>query len=102
MSRACEVLNVSGQVRNLQNTVKIACDFVSVHNLADMAALVTDQRKHRLSGGESEDVLQLHTILWYAWQSASTFKQRDLGTRTGARKPHGESYDEHSPTYRKI
>ena len=102
MSRACEVLNVSGQVRNLQNTVKIACDFVSVHNLPHMAALVTAQRKHRLSGGESEDVLQLHTILWYAWQSASTFKQRDLGTRTGARKPHGESYDEHSPTYRKI
>ena len=67
--------NPGTQVRNVQSTVKIACDFVSVHNLKQMAALRPEQREQRLAGGEAEDVLQLFTLLWYAWLSVYTFKE---------------------------
>ena len=72
------------QVRNLQNTIKVACDFVSACNLQDMAVLLPDQRKHRLVGDGPDDVLQLFTLSWYAWLSVSTFQvsatSRPLGS----------------------
>ena len=74
-------LMTNEQVRNVQNTLKVACDFVSVHNLKHMAALRPAQRKHRLHAGGAEDVLQLHTLLWYAWLSASTFKVPTTSSR---------------------
>ena len=61
------------QVRNLQNTIKVACDFVSAYNLWHMDRLLPDQRKHRLVGDGPDDVLQLYTLSWYAWLSVSTF-----------------------------
>ena len=54
--------------------MKVACDFVSVHNLQHMAVLIAPQRQHRLQGGGGEDVLQLYTLMWYAWLSVSTLK----------------------------
>ena len=54
--------------------MKLACDFVSAYNLQEMAALRPMQRVHRLQNGGAEDVLQLPTLLWYAWLSISTFK----------------------------
>ena len=53
--------------------MKIACDFVSPHNLRATAALLPQQRRHRLqSDGHGEDVLQFHALLWFAWLSVST------------------------------
>ncbi|KAH9907650.1 uncharacterized protein BXZ73DRAFT_60386 [Epithele typhae] len=58
----------------LINAVKIACDFVSLHNLDVTAGMVPQQRAHRLnSGGHGEDLLQLDTLVWHAWRSLSTF-----------------------------
>ncbi|RPD78042.1 hypothetical protein L226DRAFT_458614 [Lentinus tigrinus ALCF2SS1-7] len=57
------------QVRNLQSAIKVACDFVSIQNLDRTLALLGEQRVHRLFHQGPEDVLQLHTLLWYAWLS---------------------------------
>ena len=71
-------------MRNVQNTIKLACDFVSGYNLQDMADLRPMQRMHRLRSDGADDVLQLFTLLWYAWLSTSTFKvsasSRPLGS----------------------
>ena len=67
--------NLVNEVCNVQSAVKIACDFVSVHNIEHMHDLIPRQREQRLAGGEAEDVLQLSTVLWYAWISVCTFKE---------------------------
>lgn len=68
------------QVHNVQSAMKIACDFVSPHNLQTTAELLPQQRQHRLKNeGHGADVLQLHTLLWYAWRSVS---MRLYGTDT--------------------
>ena len=107
------VLTHRDQVRNTQSTVKIACDFVSVHNLVHMAALRPDQREQRLAGGEAEDVLQLFTLLWYAWLSVTTFKEPTFPHVDKAGEPefqppsnlhtlinHCVSHGRHEPTAR--
>ena len=74
-------------MRNLQNTIKVACDFVSVGNLEHMAALLPEQRKYRIAVKHGEDVLQLFTLIWYAWISVSTYKP---GRNVLARSRGGE------------
>ena len=59
------------QVLNVQNTIKVACDFVSVQNLERVKQMIPSQRLHRIRHDGPEDVLQLGTLLWYAWLPVS-------------------------------
>ncbi|KAH9911478.1 uncharacterized protein BXZ73DRAFT_56941, partial [Epithele typhae] len=69
------------QVLNVQNAIKIACDFVSVQNLSVTASLRSKQREHRIkSGGHGEDVLQLNTLMWHVWQSLAAYPPPLLST----------------------
>ena len=54
-----------------------------------MAALLPEQRKYRLAIKGGEDVLQLYTLIWYAWNSVSTYT---LG-RNGKARSRGGSFD---------
>lgn len=47
--------------------MKIACDFVSIENLDATIKVSKELRKHRLSLGKGEEVLQPCLTLWYAW-----------------------------------
>ncbi|KAI1783267.1 hypothetical protein LXA43DRAFT_903881 [Ganoderma leucocontextum] len=58
------------QVRNVENAIKVACDFVSAGNLSTTESLVSELRARRLLE-RGDDVLQLYTLLWYAWCSVS-------------------------------
>ena len=56
----------------MQNAIKIAYDFVSVPNLEATVDLLPQQREHRLQAdGHGDDVLQLRSLIWYAWKSVS-------------------------------
>ncbi|KAI0057527.1 hypothetical protein BV25DRAFT_1778221, partial [Artomyces pyxidatus] len=57
------------QVSNQTDSIKIACDFLSVENLAASCHLANELRRQRLVRGFGEDVLQVPTCLWYAWSS---------------------------------
>jgi len=55
------------QVSNAVDAIKIACDFISIENLAATYRLVGEFREHRLSQRTGDDVLQLFVTLWFAW-----------------------------------
>ncbi|KAH7917085.1 hypothetical protein BV22DRAFT_988083, partial [Leucogyrophana mollusca] len=56
------------QVSNATDAIKIACDFVSIKNLAASEHLVNELRSQRLcQDWVGDDVLQYYTTLWYAW-----------------------------------
>ncbi|KAH9911733.1 uncharacterized protein BXZ73DRAFT_56799, partial [Epithele typhae] len=63
------------QVRNTQNAIKAACDFISLQNLHITAKLLTSQRDHRLRGGghSGEDILQLNALLFRIWSNMAPF-----------------------------
>lgn len=54
------------QVCNVRNAVKVACDFLSIENLARTHHIASELRLQRLVS-QGDDILQLHTALWYAW-----------------------------------
>ncbi|KAI1785486.1 hypothetical protein LXA43DRAFT_899759 [Ganoderma leucocontextum] len=58
------------QVRNVCNATKVACDFISIENLARTHRVASELRLQRLVS-RGDDVLQLHTVLWYAWCAAT-------------------------------
>ena len=66
------------QVRNVQNTVKVACDFLSIENLAKTLHVASELRLQRLVS-EGDDVLQLHTVLWYAWCAMASASAKGKG-----------------------
>ncbi|KAL6303835.1 hypothetical protein BKA93DRAFT_720606, partial [Sparassis latifolia] len=57
------------QVSNQTDAIKIACDFISIANLAHTQNVVDELREQRLLSGWGDDVLQFYTTLWYAWTS---------------------------------
>ncbi|KAH9911025.1 uncharacterized protein BXZ73DRAFT_57401, partial [Epithele typhae] len=74
------------QVLNVQNAIKIACDFVSIQNLGVTVSLMAEQRAHRIqSGGHGQDVLQLSTLMWHTWRALTTFPQSLLSSTTKIR-----------------
>ena len=68
------------QVRNVQNAVKVACDFLSIENLARTHRVASELRLQRLVS-EGDDVLQLHTVLWYAWCAMASESTKGKGVR---------------------
>jgi len=57
------------QVSNAADAIKMACDFISVHNIRQTRQLIPEFRLHRLATGWGDDVLQFYATLWYAWKS---------------------------------
>jgi hypothetical protein len=55
------------QVSNATNAMKIACDYVSIANLLATLQVARELREHRLATQSGDDVLQYHTLLWYAY-----------------------------------
>ena len=77
---------VLDQVCNLQNTIKVACDLVSIHNVAHITGLIPGQRVHRIRHDRADDVLQLRTLLWYASLSVSSFEVHNTTLRKSSRE----------------
>ncbi|KAF7977001.1 hypothetical protein HWV62_4930 [Athelia sp. TMB] len=57
------------QVSNACDAIKIALDFVDVDSLDRTVQLAREFRQHRLATGQGDDVLQVKTLLWHAWNS---------------------------------
>ncbi|OCH86213.1 hypothetical protein OBBRIDRAFT_797392 [Obba rivulosa] len=57
------------QVCNLADCIKVASDFVSPENVARCEALTQEFREQNQSNAWKEDVLQLRTMMWFAWLS---------------------------------
>ena len=60
------------QVVNLSNAIKVACDFVSAENLDITEGLIPGLRAYRLRT-PMDDILQLHTTVWFAWLSVKDY-----------------------------
>lgn len=57
------------QVCNLADCVKVAIDFVSPENINRCEQLTKEFREQNQSMAWKEDVLQLRTMMWFAWLS---------------------------------
>ncbi|KAK0479354.1 hypothetical protein IW261DRAFT_1480371 [Armillaria novae-zelandiae] len=57
------------QVCNLADCVKVAIDYVSPENINRCEQLTREFREQNRNGQWKEDVLQLGSMLWFAWQS---------------------------------
>ncbi|KAI0080657.1 hypothetical protein K474DRAFT_1614902 [Panus rudis PR-1116 ss-1] len=65
------------QVCNLADSIKVACDFVSPENIDRCENLTREFREQNQSMAWKEDVLQLRTMMWFAWLSA-TRQEKEL------------------------
>jgi len=59
------------QVCNLADCIKVAVDFVSPENIARCEKLTGEFREQNQSMVWKEDVLQLRTMMWFAWLSCT-------------------------------
>ncbi|KAJ4000558.1 hypothetical protein F5050DRAFT_1804039 [Lentinula boryana] len=59
------------QVCNLADCIKVAVDFVSPENVQRCEKLTQEFREQNQSKVWKEDVLQLKTMMWFAWLSCS-------------------------------
>ena len=55
----------------MADCIKIAIDFVSPENIDRCEKLTKEFREQNQSKVFKEDVLQLRTMMWFAWQSCS-------------------------------
>jgi lysine-specific demethylase 3 len=62
-------INTFIQVCNLADCVKVAVDFVSPENIQRCENLTREFREQNQSMVWKEDVLQLRTMMWFAWLS---------------------------------
>ncbi|KAJ3516957.1 hypothetical protein NMY22_g14077 [Coprinellus aureogranulatus] len=69
------------QVSNLADSIKIATDYVSPENVDRCAKLTKEFREQNKSKVWKEDILQLKTMMWFAWQSCS---QQEMMMMRGA------------------
>lgn len=66
------------QVANMADCMKIAIDFVSPENIDRCEKLTKEFREQNQRKAWKEDVLQLRTMMWFAWQSCSKMES-ELG-----------------------
>ncbi|ESK84030.1 jmjd1a protein [Moniliophthora roreri MCA 2997] len=62
---------VAHQVVNLADCIKVAIDFVSPENVERCEKLTKEFREQNQSKAWKEDVLQLRSMMWFAWLSCS-------------------------------
>lgn len=67
------------QVCNLSDCIKVAIDFVSSENIARCEKLTTEFREQNQSMAWKEDVLQLRTMMWFAWLSCCRQEEERKG-----------------------
>ncbi|KAK7051286.1 hypothetical protein VNI00_004786 [Paramarasmius palmivorus] len=60
---------VAHQVVNLADCIKVAIDFVSPENVERCEKLTREFREQNQSKAWKEDVLQLRSMMWFAWLS---------------------------------
>jgi lysine-specific demethylase 3 len=65
------------QVCNLADCIKVAVDFVSPENIARCEKLTREFREQNQSMVWKEDVLQLRTMMWFAWLSCRRQESTD-------------------------
>ncbi|KAH9927146.1 Clavaminate synthase-like protein [Epithele typhae] len=65
------------QVCNLADCIKVAADFVSPENIERCETLTREFREQNQSMAWKEDVLQLRTMMWFAWLSCVR-QEKDL------------------------
>ncbi|KAG8794161.1 hypothetical protein FRC12_000341 [Ceratobasidium sp. 428] len=63
------------QVCNLADCIKVAIDFVSLENIDRCEKLTAEFRDENITETWKEDVLQLRTMMMYAWRSASQLRE---------------------------
>ena len=73
------------QVCNLSDTIKVACDFVSPENIERCETLTREFRAQNQSLVWKEDVLQLRSMMWFAWLSCRAQQEK------WKRGEHGEA-----------
>jgi len=59
------------QVCNLADCIKVAVDFVSPENVNRCEGLTREFRQQNQAQAWKEDVLQLRSMMWYAWLSCN-------------------------------
>jgi len=65
------------QVCNVGDCIKVAVDFVSPANVSRCEKLTHEFREQNRSTSWKEDVLQLKTMMWYAWESCRRLEGPD-------------------------
>ena len=78
------------KVSNLADSIKIATDYVSPENIDRCAKLTKEFREQNKSKVWKEDILQLKTMMWFAWQSCSRQEKRLR------EEPQDQTYDSSS------
>jgi [histone H3]-dimethyl-L-lysine9 demethylase len=68
---------LSAQVVNLSDCVKVAVDFVSPENIERCEKLTREFRDQNQSMVWKEDVLQLRSMMWFAWLSCCRQESTD-------------------------
>jgi len=63
------------QVANLADCIKVAIDFVSVENIGRCESLTKEFRDLNQKLLWKEDVLQLRTMMWFAWLSTGVWEK---------------------------
>ncbi|KAJ7429071.1 Clavaminate synthase-like protein [Mycena galericulata] len=58
------------QVRNLSDCIKVAIDFVSPENIQRCEKLTREFRQENQVQAWKEDILQLRSMMWFAWLSS--------------------------------
>lgn len=67
------------QVCNLADCIKVACDFVSLENVERCENLTKEFREQNQSLVWKEDVLQLRSMMWFAWLSCRQQQKKRQG-----------------------
>ena len=72
---------------NLADCIKVACDFVSPENVERCSTLTREFRAQNQTKAWKEDVLQLRTMMWFAWLSCGAQERRLRETAEAGARP---------------
>ena len=82
----------------MSDIVKVAIDFVSPENIARCEKLTREFREQNQSHAWKEDVLQLRSMMWFAWLSCDQLqesRQQESGQlESGLQESRGEDLTE--------
>ncbi|KAF9268356.1 Clavaminate synthase-like protein [Marasmius fiardii PR-910] len=79
---------VAHQVCNLSDCIKVAIDFVSPENVERCEQLTREFREQNHSKAWKEDVLQLRSMMWFAWLSCCRQEDKLRKRQADAQTPH--------------
>lgn len=86
------------QVCNFSDCIKAACDFVSPENVERCESLTREFRAQNQSLVWKEDVLQLRSMMWFAWLSC---RQQEQKWKDEERRQSDVAFIESSTAHRK-